>query len=59
MTNSLGSLAGSFFFVPGSALASMMSFSSLISFFVEHHVEQQRLELVGQLLGLAPRCRRP
>ena len=33
VTKSLGSLAGSFFFVPASALAAMISFSSLISFF--------------------------
>ena len=33
VTKSLGSLPGSFFFVPGSAFAAMISFSSLISFF--------------------------
>ena len=55
VTNSFGRLAGSFFFVPGSALRLMMSFSSLISLLLEHHVEQQRLELVGERLRLRPR----
>ena len=50
--NSFGRFAGFFFFVPGSALArdDVVLFVDLL--LREHHVEEQLLELVGELLRL-------
>ncbi len=52
VTKSLGSLPGSFFFVPASALAAMMSFSSLISLRSNITSSSNALEFVGELLRL-------